>query len=100
MKKTMLILAAALTIGVGSYGVYATQETEIAVSDLLLDNLEALAQDEVKTTVDDYVITCSFKCNDGIGQCWIRKDADCFRTDRPSNYCQCCRGDDDKDNGI
>lgn len=83
MKKFVLTLAAVLTMGVGGYGVYASQAAVIKTSDLLLDNVEALAQDE------GYTVHCSYRCNDGIGQCWQRDGMDCRRTDNPHNYCQC-----------
>ena len=39
----------------------------INVSDVVLANIEALAEPE-----GDATITCSAKCNDGIGKCWVR----------------------------
>ena len=85
MKKCVLTLAAVLTMGVGGYGVYASQETASKTSDLLLDNVEALAQDEWMGGV-----VCSIRSNDGIGKCWKRTWylLDCERTDNPNSYCQ------------
>ena len=84
MKKIVLLAAVALTMSIGGYGVYSVQTSEVKASDLLLENVEALAQNEGGITVN-----CSFRCNDGIGQCWVRQGMDCVRSDDPHNYCQC-----------
>ena len=84
MKRFILLAVIALTMSVGGYGVYSAQTSEVKASDLLLENVEALAQNE-----DGFTVNCSYSCNDGIGQCWEKVGGECVRSDDPHNYCVC-----------
>lgn len=88
MKKYVLTLIVTLMVGVGGYGFYTAQNRQAALSSqaqLLLDNVEALADYELP----EVVVNCSYRCNDGIGKCWERVGYDCQRTPDPNIYCQC-----------
>jgi len=61
--KTMAVAVTAIFAG---YNVYLAQAKTNAISaDILMTNVEALAQSE-----GGAMITCSKRCDDGIGQCW------------------------------
>ena len=68
--KSMVVAVVAIIAG---YNVYLAQaESYNEMSDLLLANVEALAQNEGR----EAVITCSQYCNDGIGRCWFKNGND------------------------
>ena len=68
---------------VAGYGVYASQTKSNEMSDIMLENVEALARDEV-------TITCSRSCSDGVGRCWIRSNSGhCAFTGYQSDNCRC-----------
>lgn len=60
--KTLFVVAAAFVLSYQAYGEMKKNES----SELVLANVEALAAGE------GVGITCSAKCNDGIGKCWVR----------------------------
>ncbi|OUP07408.1 hypothetical protein B5F34_11600 [Mediterranea sp. An20] len=90
MKKYVLTLIVTLMVGVGGYGFYTAQNRQAALSSqaqLLLDNVEALADYELP----EVVVNCSYRCNDGRGQCWKRSTnlLDCEWSGNSNDYCQC-----------
>lgn len=83
--KTMAIAAFAIITG---FNVYQAKAEVNEASDLLLANIEALAQNGSR----DAVVSCSASCRDGIGKCWTScEDAPlyCKRTDSTQNNCSC-----------
>lgn len=66
--KSMVVAVVAIFAG---YNVYLAQaESYNEMPDLLLANVEALSQDE-EGGGGEAVITCSAKCSDGVGACWV-----------------------------
>ncbi len=65
--KTKKIKAAllAVVVAVAGYGAYEAQCEEMQLSETMLANVEALADDE-----NEVIITCSRSCSDGIGKCY------------------------------
>lgn len=62
----------------------ANDQREERLSDLVLANVEALAQNEEGGAV----ITCSQYCNDGIGKCWLKSVDDfCIFSGSQLDYC-------------
>ena len=71
-------MAVAVTAIFAGYNVYLAQAKTNAISaDILMANVEALAQSEEGGAV----ITCSRSCGDGVGQCWVKIDPN-------SPYCE------------
>ena len=67
MSKTILkTLAVAAFAMIAGYNVYQAHSETEGMSELALANVEALAAGE------GVGITCSAKCNGGIGKCWVR----------------------------
>lgn len=77
--RTVLFVA---VVAVAGLGAYKAQVKKPVLSDLMMANVEALSNDEI------VVITCSQKCNDGIGRCWIEsEDKYCVMTGGPDDNC-------------
>lgn len=68
--RTMAIAVAAIFAGHNVYLVHA--KTDNISADVLMANVEALANGES----GEAIITCSAKCNDGVGKCWIKNGND------------------------
>ena len=85
--KSMMVAVVAIFAG---YNVYlAHAKTSNISADILMANVEALAQNEGG---GETVITCSASCRDGIGLCWKTSELDsryCQRSDNPENSCSC-----------
>jgi len=83
--KTVAVIAMACVITIKAYN---KQNANIA--DVVLANVEALAQDEAD--LPPVVVTCSESCRDGIGKCWTTHKIDpnyCQRSPELNNYCTC-----------
>lgn len=85
--KTFALVAAVAAIG--GYGVYTNQQAA-AMSDLMLENIEALAKIE-DPDEGGVVITCSRTCSDGIGRCYKVYDewGNCHYSGYQSDSCTC-----------
>ena len=76
--KVLFVVAAAFAVSYQAYGEMKKNES----SELVLANVEALAAGEVGG------ITCSQRCNDGIGRCWAQtNDFYCVPTGSPNDTC-------------
>lgn len=63
------------------------KQNEAQVSDVVLANVEALASD-LEVDLPPVVITCSIDCNDGIGRCWVKSEAQvCVRSGFMADHC-------------
>lgn len=80
--KSMAVVVTAIFAG---YNVYLAQAKTNAISaDILMANVEALAQSEEGGAV----ITCSAKCNDGVGVCWTKSNPNrCVFSGSQYDYC-------------
>lgn len=80
--KSMVVAVVAIFAG---YNVYlAHAKTNNISADILMANVEALAQNEEGGDV----ITCSQYCNDGIGKCWLKSVDDfCIFSGSQLDYC-------------
>ena len=79
----MLAIACVLTLK-------ASDNENVSVSDIVLANMEALA--EPRYDLPGIEVVCSKSCNDGIGKCWKQRGedpSDCERSPDLSNYCTC-----------
>lgn len=88
MKKIVKIVAVMAIACVVALKAYEKQK--VAVSDVVLANVEALAELEVDLPIVE--ITCSASCRDGIGRCWTTHRLDpnyCERSPETTNYCTC-----------
>ena len=88
MRKTIKIIAVLVMAFVLTMKVYNKQD--VNVSDLVLANMEALA--EPRYELPEVEVVCSKSCNDGIGKCWKQRGEDpndCERSPDLSNYCTC-----------
>jgi len=84
--KTFALVAA--VAAVGGYGVYTNQQAA-AMSDLMLENIEALAKIE-DPEEGGVIVTCSKNCDDGIGRCWILSNSGhCAFTGYQDDSCTC-----------
>ena len=83
--KIFKIMAVAVFAIIAGYNVYlAKAENGNVVSDVLLANVEALSQSENSGAE----ISCSAKCNDGIGKCWLKSGGDfCVFSGSQLDYC-------------
>ncbi len=88
MKKNFLkvALVAAVAAAMAGYGVYAHQTKEM-MSDVMLENVEALARYELP----EVTITCSRTCSDGVGRCYYKFDnwGNCHFNGDQNCYCTC-----------
>ena len=69
--KTVAVIAMAYVITVKAYN-----KQNVNIADVVLANVEALAD---KSEIDNGGIggiVCSAKCNDGIGRCWLKSGGD------------------------
>ena len=71
MKKIVGFLCAITIISVITIKAYREYDG-LKVSDIVLANIEALADRELNIESPDIDVVCSAKCNDGIGRCWLR----------------------------
>ena len=79
ISKTLAVVAFAMIAG---YNVYQAHSETEGMSELALANVEALAAGE------GVGITCSQRCNDGIGRCWTQtNDFYCVPTGSPNDTC-------------
>ena len=63
---------------------------DVTVSDLVLANMEALA--EPRYELPEVEVVCSKSCNDGKGKCWVPRENDpniCDRSPEVENKCIC-----------
>ena len=68
--KSMVVAVVAIFAG---YNVYlAHAKTNYITTDILMANVEALAQSE---ELPELPINCSKDCDDGIGRCWVESKA-------------------------
>ena len=82
MKKISLIGLVVLAIFIAK-----SAQREEVVSELMMRNVEALAD---KSEIDNGGvggIVCSAKCNDGIGRCWIYTGKTCIFSGYMVNMC-------------
>ena len=88
MKNLLKItMVAAFSLFAG-YNFYQSNAATEETSDIVLANVEALAAGEAGG------VTCSAKCSDGIGKCWLRSGSmydsctgyPCMRTDGSTYY--------------
>jgi len=89
MKKIVGFLCAITIISVITIKAYREYDG-LKVSDIVLANIEALADRELNIELPDTDVVCSEKCTDGIGRCWTTHSADpryCERTIYTSNSC-------------
>ena len=87
MKKNLIYALAIITTATVFF-LKTNHNTQSVISDTILDNVEALAQNEG----GEAVITCSSSCRDGIGQCWQsckKEPLYCERTESALNHCSC-----------
>ena len=79
----MLAIACVLTLK-------ASDNENVSVSDIVLANMEALA--EPRYDLPEVEVVCSKKCTDGKGKCWIPQENDpsiCDRSPDVENKCIC-----------
>ena len=81
MKNLMKITMVAAFVLFAGYNFYQSNVETKETPDIVLANVEALAAGE------DLEITCSKKCSDGIGQCWIFYDYYCVFSGYMHNHC-------------
>lgn len=62
MKKVMGIVAAVVVVAVAGVNAYNAQVTETAMSDLQLENLEALGCEECRVNIIKQNIGCAHSC--------------------------------------
>lgn len=89
MKNLVKIVAMMAIVCVVALKAY-NKQNEVQLSDVVLANVEALA--ELEGDNHEVVVSCSSSCKDGIGQCWKTFDEYtkyCTRTDDTSNFCSC-----------
>ncbi|MDE6347871.1 MAG: NVEALA domain-containing protein, partial [Bacteroides sp.] len=68
--------------------IYTNQQADV-MSDLVLANIEALAKPEIDES-SGVIVTCSKKCDDGIGRCWIMSNSGhCAFTGYQDDNCAC-----------
>ena len=86
IKKFFKAMTVAIFAIIAGYNVYlANGENGNVVSDLLMANVEALSQSE---ELPEVVISCSAKCNDGVGKCWVKSNGDfCVFSGSQLDYC-------------
>lgn len=84
-KKIYAVLVVAVVAMFAGYNMYQSQKTEKIVSDLVMANVEALADNE------DFTITCSRTCSDGVGRCYktIDKWGNCHFDGSQTYSCTC-----------
>ena len=88
MRKIIKIIAVLVMAFVLTMKVYNKQD--VNVSDLVLANMEALAEPRYK--LPEVEVSCSKECTDGIGKCWRPHDVDpsyCQRSPDLDKYCTC-----------
>ena len=64
-KKILKSITIAVFTFIAGYNIYLANANNYVLTDAMLANVEALAQDENG-------ITCSQYCSDGIGKCWTK----------------------------
>lgn len=86
-KKWKTFALVAVVAAIGGYGVYTNQKA-VAMSDLMLENIEALAKIE---ELPEVVITCSRTCSDGVGRCYDTFDkwGNCHFSGYQFHFCTC-----------
>lgn len=80
--KIVAVIAIACVVALKAY-----DKQNVNVSDVVLANVEALAD---KSEIDNGGvggIVCSAKCNDGIGRCWIDTGKTCIFSGYMVNMC-------------
>ena len=81
--KTVAMMALVCVVALKAYN----KQSEAQVSDVVLANVEAMASD-LEVHLPPVVITCSIDCNDGIGQCWVKSEAQvCVRSGFMADHC-------------
>ena len=81
--KTVAMMAIVCIVALKAYN----KQNEAQVSDVVLANVEAMASD-LEVHLPPVVITCSIDCNDGIGQCWVKSEAQvCVRSGFMADHC-------------
>ena len=87
MKKNLIYALTFVAVATMLF-LKANSAPQKGTNDTILDNVEALAQNEG----GEAVITCSSSCRDGIGQCWQsckKEPLYCERTESALNHCSC-----------
>lgn len=85
--KGLKMILAVIFVALAGYGVFASQQKSDNLSDVMLENVEALADNELP----EFTITCSQRCDDGIGQCFTY-DCNlgrCIATGVEDDHCIC-----------
>lgn len=87
-KKILKPITIAAVAFIAGYNIYLANVDNYVLTDMMLANVEALAQDES----GGVIISCSESCRDGIGKCWTTHRLDpnyCERSAITTNYCSC-----------
>ena len=80
--KIVAVIAIACVVALKAY-----DKQNVNVSDVVLANVEAMASD-LEVHLPPVVITCSIDCNDGIGRCWVKSEAQvCVRSGFMADHC-------------
>ena len=88
MKNLVKIVAMMAIVCVVALKAY-NKQNEVQLSDVVLANVEALAEGE--DGLPEVEITCSRSCGDGIGRCWTGIDGTiyCRFSGYQHNFCIC-----------
>ena len=87
MKKNLIYALTFVAVATMLF-LKANSAPQKGMNDTILDNVEALSQNEG----GEAVITCSSSCRGGIGQCWQsckKEPLYCERTESALNHCSC-----------
>lgn len=82
MKKLLGIIALVAIAAAASWN-FSQSKKEAIFSDLVLANINALAENE------GVEVVCSKTCRDGIGKCWFSMYGTCIRSESTNIYCTC-----------
>ena len=85
--KGLKMILAVIFVALAGYGVFASQQKPDNLSDVMLENVEALADNELP----EVEVTCSRTCSDGVGRCYYVYDrwGNCHFNGDQSCYCTC-----------
>ena len=82
LVKIVAVMAIACVVTLKAY-----DKQNVNASDVVLANVEALASD-LEVDLPGTGITCSAKCNDGVGRCWLKSSGDfCVFSGYSSDTC-------------
>lgn len=83
LVKIVAVIAIACIVALKAY-----DKQKVTVSDVVLVNVEALAEPEDGVVLPTLPVTCSKTCTDGIGRCWLRSNSGkCVWSGYMVDYC-------------